>query len=238
VTVNVSPRPTVSISTSPASITSGQSSTLSWSSANATSVAITPGIGTVGASGSKQIKPTSSTTYTAVASGAGGNSDPAYASVTVDGKPTPKPPKPPAGTLSTLQLDISVPYLVGNMNIPVKIGSFSKDIEVSPDKKDYPLDVKEANISLGSSLTIVVGGNKTLIKKVQVTPTGETTTVSVGDLILGDITGDNKIDDKDSVAFLDSITKQTLKGDFNADKVANSLDWAILLANFGKSGDL
>jgi hypothetical protein len=157
----------------------------------------------------------------------------------------PKPPKPPGpqppktgGTLTSLQLTLSVPYLIGETKIPVKIGSFTTEIEVSPDKKDYSLDVKEVNISIGSSITVVVGGNKTLIKKAQVTPNSETTTVNIGDLFLGDITGDNKIDDKDAVSFLDSITKQTLKGDFNADKTTNSLDWAILLANFGKVGDL
>jgi len=142
------------------------------------------------------------------------------------------------GILNVLQIQISVPHLIGNMKIPVKIGSFTKEIEVSPDKKDYSLDVKEANIPVGSSLTIVVGGNKTLLNKTQVTPNSETTAVNVGDKILGDITGDNKIDDKDAVSLLDSIAKQTLKGDLNADKATNSLDWAILLANFGKSGDL
>jgi hypothetical protein len=123
------------------------------------------------------------------------------------------------------------------MKIPVKVGSLAREVEVSPDKKDYSLDVKEASVSIGSSVTVVVGGNKTLIKKIQVTPTSESTNVNVGDLILGDITGDNKIDDKDAVSFLDSLTKQTLKGDLNIDKITNSLDWAIVLANFGKSGD-
>jgi len=158
--------------------------------------------------------------------------------------PKPKPPGPtppgpgPSGVLNSLQLTLSVSYLVGEMKIPVKVGSFSGEVTVSPDKKDYSLDVKEANLALGNPLTIVVGGNKILIKKIQITPTAESTAVNVGDLTLGDITGDNKIDDKDTVSLLDSITKQTSKGDLNADKITNSLDWAILLFNFGKSGDL
>lgn len=152
--------------------------------------------------------------------------------------PGPKPPGPsPAGSLTTLQLTISVPHLIGQMKIPVKIGSLSKEIEVSPDKKDYQLDVKEANISIGSPLTIVIGGNKTLIKKINAKAESESMAVAVGDLVLGDITSDNKIDDKDAVSLLTSITNQTLTGDLNADKTTNSLDWAIILANFGKSGD-
>jgi len=147
-------------------------------------------------------------------------------------------PSGSTGTLTTLQLNISVPYLIGGTKISVMMGSLSKEILVLPDKKDYSLDVKEANVSLGSSTTVVVGGNKTLIKKIQVTPTSESTAVNVGDLILGDITGDNKIDDKDTVSLLDSLANQTSKGDLNADKATNSLDWAILLAHFGKSGDL
>jgi len=250
VTVNVSPRPTVSISAYPASITSGQSSTISWTSSNATSVAITPDIGTVGTSGSRVVKPSSSITYTAVAYGPGSSSNPASASVTVNGVPPPPPPLSPkmpgqqpsgsslGGALTSLQITISVPYLVGKMKIPVAIGSVAREIEISPDKTEYSVDVKGANISIGSSLTIVIGGNKTLVKKIQIVPASTSTTANVGGLVLGDITGDDKIDEADSLALLNSITNQTLRGDLNADGSTNSLDWAVLLANFGKQGDL
>ena len=61
------PLPTVTLSASPASITSGDASTLTWSSTNATTVSITPDIGTVAASGTRSVSPTSTTTYTATA---------------------------------------------------------------------------------------------------------------------------------------------------------------------------
>ena len=47
----VSPTPTVTMSASPASITSGAASTLTWSSTNATTVSINQGIGAVALSG-------------------------------------------------------------------------------------------------------------------------------------------------------------------------------------------
>jgi hypothetical protein len=64
--------PTASLSASPASITAGQSATLSWSTANATSVSISPQVGTVATSGSVVVTPAQTTTYTLTASGSGG----------------------------------------------------------------------------------------------------------------------------------------------------------------------
>jgi len=245
------PKPTVSISANPSSITSGQSSTLSWSCTpndGTVSVSISastpPNIGVVSCTGNKTVTPTSSITYTAVASSpGGGTSNPAYASITVDGKPPPKPPGPkppglgPSGKLETLQLQVSVPYLVGKMKIPVVIGSLSKEIEVSPDTKEYSLDVKEANISIGSPLIVVVGGNKTLLKKVEGKAEAVSQTIQTGDLILGDVLANNIIDSSDELAALNAISKGLLQGDLNADGVTNSIDWAIILINFGKKGD-
>lgn len=76
----VYPRPTASISASPSSIIRGQSSTISWSTTNATSAFIT-GIGTVSTGGgSVSTSPFSTTTYTLSVSGTGGS---ASSSVTV-----------------------------------------------------------------------------------------------------------------------------------------------------------
>ena len=75
--------PAVSLSASPASIERGQSATLRWSSTNATSAAITPGIGTVPTSGSREVSPTSTTTYRITVRGAGGQTASASATVTV-----------------------------------------------------------------------------------------------------------------------------------------------------------
>jgi len=65
--------PTIeTFSASPASVISGHSSTLTWSVKDATSVMITPDAGTVSATGTKEVKPSSATTYTIVASNGNG----------------------------------------------------------------------------------------------------------------------------------------------------------------------
>ena len=56
----------------PSVILEGASATLSWSTRNAQTVSISPGIGSVNASGSIEITPTTSTTYTLTALGQGG----------------------------------------------------------------------------------------------------------------------------------------------------------------------
>ena len=64
--------PTVTISADPSTIEKGQSSTLTWSSTNATNVSIDQGIGDVSTTGSRSVSPSSSTTYTIAAKGEGG----------------------------------------------------------------------------------------------------------------------------------------------------------------------
>jgi phospholipase C len=71
---------------SPASITAGQSATLSWNSTNATSITIDQGIGAKPLSGSLQVTPNATITYHATAQGAGGQAT-AAATVTVNGIP-------------------------------------------------------------------------------------------------------------------------------------------------------
>jgi peptidoglycan-associated lipoprotein len=75
------PAPTVSLKAAPDAIDKGQSTTLTWQTANAQSVTIS-GLGTVAASGSQQVTPSDSTTYDLTATGPGGTRD-ASARVTV-----------------------------------------------------------------------------------------------------------------------------------------------------------
>jgi hypothetical protein len=65
------PVPSVTLTGSPATIELDQSTTLSWKATNATEVAI-DGIGSVPASGSRQVTPSESTTYHVTAKGTGG----------------------------------------------------------------------------------------------------------------------------------------------------------------------
>ncbi len=77
----------MSLSASPTSVERGQSATLRWSSTNATSASITPGIGTVPTSGSRRISPTRTTTYRITVWGAGGQTASASTTVTVTEPP-------------------------------------------------------------------------------------------------------------------------------------------------------
>jgi len=84
-----------SFAAEPSTIERGQSSTLRWATENATEVSIEPGIGTVSASGTRQVYPNDTTTYTLTAKGPGGTAT-STATVTVTAPPPPPPPPPPA----------------------------------------------------------------------------------------------------------------------------------------------
>src|SRR3954469_14312904 len=84
--------PTASLTASPETIDKGQSTTLTWQTTNATDVSI-DGIGAVQPSGTQQVTPAESTTYTLNAKGAGGTQS-ATARVTVNAPPPPPAPAP------------------------------------------------------------------------------------------------------------------------------------------------
>ena len=91
--------PTASLTASPETLEKGQSTTLTWETANANEVSIdaagitTETLGSLQSKGSMQVTPTDSTTYTLVAKGPGGK-ETASTRVTVT-VPAP-PPAPPA----------------------------------------------------------------------------------------------------------------------------------------------
>ncbi len=114
--------PTVSLKAEPTFITSGQSSTLSWTSQNATSLDLTPAIGTVTAEGSTQVSPTVSTTYTITATGPGGTASDS-ARVTVGA-----PPPPPAAPSASLEE-------LFNRNVRDAFFDFDKS-NIRPDARD------------------------------------------------------------------------------------------------------
>jgi peptidoglycan-associated lipoprotein len=87
-------RPTVSLQANSTSINTGDSTTLSWTSTDATQLTISPGVGAVTAQGSTKVTPSDSTTYTITASGPGGSAD-SSVRVTVAAPPPPPPPPPP-----------------------------------------------------------------------------------------------------------------------------------------------
>jgi peptidoglycan-associated lipoprotein len=81
-------QPSVSLQASPTSIEPGDSSTLSWTSTDATQLTVAPDVGSVTAQGSTKVTPSSSTSYTITASGPGGSAT-ASARITVATTPPP-----------------------------------------------------------------------------------------------------------------------------------------------------
>jgi len=115
-------------SANPATITAGQSSTLSWNSVNANNVVITPGIGAVDKTGTVSVKPAQTTTYTVRALGDGGNAT-CNITVTVNaGVPviasfTATPASINAGQSSTLQWSVQN---ADTVSISPSIGTIKK----------------------------------------------------------------------------------------------------------------
>ena len=85
------PAPTVSLSASSTSIERGESTTLRWSSTNAVSASISPGIGSVPTSGSRRVSPTQTTTYRITVRSSDGQTASDTVRVTVTEPPTDPP---------------------------------------------------------------------------------------------------------------------------------------------------
>src|SRR4029077_2895642 len=96
------PQPTVTWQATPANVQRGQATTLRWSSTNATSLTVAPGVGMVSPEGNTSVTPTDSVTYTITAMGPGGSAT-ANARVTVT-VPPPPPPAPVAAAPSMEEL--------------------------------------------------------------------------------------------------------------------------------------
>jgi peptidoglycan-associated lipoprotein len=116
----------VTLDASPASITPGQTVTLSWSSTSATDLDVEPGVGKVAPQGSTPVNPSESTTYTITATGSGGT---ATASARVDVTA----PAPAAAAEAS-----------GPANVQELFDQNIKDAFFDLDKSDLRADAREA----------------------------------------------------------------------------------------------
>lgn len=152
----------------PASITAGQSSTLIWVTQGATSVTITPNVGTVNVSGSTSVSPATTTTYTLTATGANGSVN-QTATVTVGAQGAPGAPQilrfeanplsiGPGGqsTLSWTTNNATTVTITPNVGSVTPNGSTT----VSPSATTtYTLTATNSVGSVTAPLTITVSGN-------------------------------------------------------------------------------
>jgi peptidoglycan-associated lipoprotein len=123
--------PSCNLTAEPASLSPGQSATLTWTSANATSLDLEPGLGQQQAIGSVSVTPQGSTEYTLTASGPGGNGA-CMARVTVV--------TPPTSAESPSEATVTEENLVGGALTNAGL----KDAFFDLDKADLRQDAQEA----------------------------------------------------------------------------------------------
>ncbi len=165
--------PTINISANPATISAGQSATLTVSATNATAVTVTGSDGssyTLQSSGGTQVvTPTVSTVYTATAKGPGGSAN-ATASVSV-------------GTAATSQPTVTITanpssVTAGSSSILTVIATNATQVTISgTDKSSYTLSVTGGTQAVSPSATTTytatatgAGGTITATATVTVTP--------------------------------------------------------------------
>ncbi len=136
------PTPAVSLSASPASIQQGQCTTLTWSSANASSTSIDQGVGSVDLSGTRQVCPATTTQYTIAARGEGGSQT---ASTMVTVTPLPPPPK----VIERLILHLNFDFDKSDIRNP-DLAEVQKAVEFAKKYPGYQLSIEGHTDSIGS----------------------------------------------------------------------------------------
>lgn len=105
-----------SFTAAPASLTSGQSATLSWSVSGATSLSLSGGVGPVTGERDRSVAPAATTTYVLTATSAAGSSVTAEATVTVTAAGSGTPPAAGSGSYTVTRAigtaDLSVPAIL------------------------------------------------------------------------------------------------------------------------------
>ena len=118
------PAPTITLRADRTTIDRGQNLTLTWEVRNAASVRIEPGLGAVNVNGgTQQVTPPSSVTYTATATGPGGQaSDVARITVNIP------PPPPPVETRVTPPTTVTIDSLFADNMRPILFDYDQSDI--------------------------------------------------------------------------------------------------------------
>ncbi|MBS1803650.1 MAG: hypothetical protein JST28_09795 [Acidobacteria bacterium] len=175
VTVTANPAPTVQISANPTSINSGQSSTISVTAVNATSVTLTGSDGSSynfqnnPAGGTQLVSPTATTTYTATATGAGGTAT-AQTTVTVTANPAP--------TVSITANPSAI--IVGNSSTLTVVAANATQVVITgSDNSSYNLQATGGTQLVSPAATVAYtatatgsGGKATASASVTVNPVG------------------------------------------------------------------
>ncbi len=139
-------QPTATISANPTVIDRGGTTSLAWIATNASSVTIS-GIGTVPATGARNVSPVDSTTFTITAKGDGGSVD-ASVEVTVN-RPVAPPPPPAEASLTDEELF--------SQNVKDIYFDYDKDTVRSQD--EAVVDADAAFLKAHPGMKILIGGH-------------------------------------------------------------------------------
>jgi len=155
-----------SCSANPTSISAGQSSSLSWTSLNADTVSIDPGVGSVVKSGSVSVSPSQTTTYIVTATG-GGASASCSVTVTVGALPviasfTATPASITAGQSSTLQWSVQNSTSVSISSVGTVAASGTSNVTPAATTV-YTLTATNAAGSTTKTATVTVGNSGPVI---------------------------------------------------------------------------
>ena len=159
-----------SFNASPASISGGQTSTLSWTVTSATTVTIDQGIGSVALTGSRAVSPTTTTVYTLTASGAAGTTTATTQVVVTGAMPPPATGFPvinsfvasPAiinlGESATLSWNVSNATSVSINHSIGSVGSLGSVIVTPTTTTTYTLTASNSYGSLSATALVQVSG--------------------------------------------------------------------------------
>jgi hypothetical protein len=249
--------PTAGLVTNKTQINKGESATLGWLTNRASSISISH-VGTnLPKGGQKVVSPTSTTKYTLTATGPGGT---VRKSVTITVvSPSPPPSSTPPSSSSTSSSSTSTYYvpapkdgtsvtflrilvnplseLSGSLNLSISVGKtkFKKNVLLTKSAKEITLKVKEGVVRKNTTYQLVIKADRMLTKKVKFKATSHKVKIKVGDLYLGDLNSDNKVNQQDMTSLLSGFGSSG--ADANLDGVTNSLDYSIVLKNLGKKGN-
>jgi len=187
VTVTVNDVPVInSFSADETSIVEGQSTTLNWSSSNATSASIDQGVGSVNTSGTRSVSPSITTTYTLTVTSTYG-SDSESLTITVDNLPsvmiTATPEEISEGSNTTLSWStVDATSISFTPDIGVSSSQVNGTQSVSPSSTTtYTITASNSNGSVSESVTVTVN-NVPVINSFYAVPTsiveGENTTLN------------------------------------------------------------
>ncbi len=245
-------------------INKGDSATIGWLTHRASSVSISH-VGTNLPKGGKRVvKPNSTTTYTLTATGPGGTVRRSVKITVISPSPPPSPPSPPPSTssssssssssTSTSDYYIPVPKdstavtflkltvnplseLSGSLNLSISIGKtkLKKNATLTKGTKEVAFKVKEGVLKKNKTYQLVIKADKMLTKKVKFKATSHKKDIKIGDLYLGDLNSDNRVNQQDMTSLLSGFNSSG--ADANLDGLTNSLDYSVVLKNLGKKGN-